>query len=225
MLIELILKNSGKKSLGVSEMNDSFGEIKRLGDTIDMMLTMHSVLRDRYKGWACALDISLVTTSVLLLVTGFVDPTFLKGLKIPQNYTIIGSKICAITIFIVSLITLRVDWKGRVAEHEKACESLARLKGKTKEVLLDKGLSEELAKEHQQLCNLTIGGLCKVPEDDFHRLKAYHVKKVALSKMISDLPGTPVWILRTKLVLKGIFKSWYGTKNESGSGNTGEAGR
>lgn len=186
-------------------MGESIKELKRLNRTIDMMLTMHSVLRDRYKRKALIVDIILLIASSLLLFASIIDPNLLSRLGLPTQDLSIFLKVCSVVIFLSSLIILRVDWKEQAAKHGRACEALARLKSETRAVLLCDTSAIENCSKHQQLCSLTMNNLWPVPESQFHKLKALHLKKIELSKLISSHPGCPLWALRIGLFFRAVF--------------------
>jgi len=194
-------------------MGESIKELKRLSRTIDMMLTMHSVLRDRYKRKALIVDIILLIASSLLLFVSIIDPNLLSRLGLPPQDLSIFLKVCSIVIFLSSLIILRVDWKEQAAKHGRACEALARLKSETRAVLLCDTSAIENCSKHQQLCSLTMNNLWPVPESQFHKLKALHLKKIEISKLISSHPGCMLWVLKVCLFFRAIFEACRKNKN------------
>ena len=178
-----------------------------------MMLTMHSVLRDRYRRKALVVDVLLFIASSLLLFTSIIDPNLLSHLCLPIQDLSVLLKVCSVVIFISSSVILRVDWKEQSAKHGRACEALARLKSETRAILLSDTYAKENFSKHQQLCSLTMNNLWPVPENKFHKLKALHLKKIELSKFISSHPGCPLWILKLCLFFKAVFEACRKSKN------------
>ena len=207
MLILHARKVNGEIFYGDYSVDGNIKENKRLLRVIDSMLTSHSILQERYKLWACILDVVLVVASVLLLVTAFADPEMLKVLKISPSFAIIIERFSSVVVFIVSLIMLRVDWSGKAVSHGKARDSLIRLKGETNAVLLDDSVSKEKLEKHSQLCSVTLGELCPIPERQFNKLKAKHLKKKELSKLISEYPGCPYYFLKIRLCVVRITEA------------------
>ncbi len=195
-------------------MDGNMKEMKRLTRVIDTMLTSHSILQERYKRRACILDVVLLIASVLLLVAAFADPEILKELKISPESAIIMERVSSVVVFIVALIMLRVDWNGKAVAHGKARDSLIKLKGEAKAVLLDDSVSKETLEKHSQLCSVTLGGLCPIPEGQFNKLKAKHWKKVELSKLVSRYPGCPYCVLRIRLCVVRTWEACCRAKNE-----------
>lgn len=194
-------------------MDENIKELRRLGRTIDMMLTMHAVLRDRYKRKSLIVEIVLLIASSLILFASIIDPNLLVRLGLPAQDLSIILKACSVVVFLSSLVILKVDWKEQVAKHGRACEALARLKSETRTVLLCDASAIENCSKHQQLCNLTMNNLWPVPEKQFHKLKALHFKKIELSKLISSHPGCPLWVLKVGLFFRAVFEAFRKNKN------------
>jgi len=172
-------------------------ELERHYRVIDMMLTMHSQLRDSNQRWALLVDLIILTSSVVLVAAVFVDPGVVKFLHINPKGTRIVIGICSILIFILSLIRLRVDWKQEAEKHGYASEILGKLKAECRELLQAEGQPDvQRIKELNKECAWTVNSLPKIPESKFHRLKALHKRKIGLSKMIDANPGTSLLILR-----------------------------
>ena len=63
----------------------SMTELERNFRVIDMMLTMHSVLRDRNKRRALVVDIVLLALSVVICTAIFLDPRVINTLSVSQE--------------------------------------------------------------------------------------------------------------------------------------------
>jgi hypothetical protein len=107
-------------------------------------------------------------------------------------------------VFAASLIELRLDWAERAALYGAAAERHARLKAQYRNFLKGRSRTasgaDELRREYQAVSAAGPG----IPERDFLRLKQKHLRKVRLSQMLDDAPGTPIWILRWRLLREGI---------------------
>src|SRR2546421_11933803 len=110
-------------------MSQLEAELARRRRVVDMMLTAHSILRDRYSVRATALDVAVLGLSVLLCLTTFLDPAVLRAAHISESTAHVTLGISSAAVFFLALVQLRVDWKARAVEHQRACEKLARLKG------------------------------------------------------------------------------------------------
>ncbi len=189
-------------------------ETERLKRVIDMMLTMHSVLSECYKWRNLLVEILLLVTSVMLLVTNFADASFLTRIDLSADTVAWWGKAGAVVVFVVALIMLKVDWQGKASEHGRARDELVRLKGRCREVL-GKGDDPAAFSEHQRVCNATMAVLCPIPEKKFPKLKAVHLRKVEISRMISRYPGCPVFVLWGKLFFEASCMALKGKKDSA----------
>jgi hypothetical protein len=183
-------------------------EMKRRGLILDMMLTGHSRLRDRYRSRALALDILLLTVSVFLLLTAIMDPLLLRrfGMNAEVARAILG--LLSAVAFLASVIQLRVDWKELGGEHARAASTLAILKARCRELRqkttsLDEAACASWLKEADQAMAL----LPPIPESQFAAMKSAHRLKVEISKLLDKYPGAPPFILRWKLRTRSAIKA------------------
>jgi len=164
------------------------------------MLTAHSILRDRY-GWrATAVDVAGLAFSVVLCLLTFVDPALLRRLGAGDDLARIVLGLCAGVVFFISLVQLRVDWKARSAEHEKAVERLARVKALYRRVKhesenLEGGGTADLSRAFQE-GDALMEGMIPIPDQEFVRLKALHNRKVVLSRVLDRFPAASLLLLR-----------------------------
>ncbi|NEO32135.1 MAG: DUF4231 domain-containing protein [Symploca sp. SIO3C6] len=185
-------------------------ELKHHHRIIDMMLSMHSKLRDDNQRLALIINVILLCSSVILSTLVFIDPTILKFLKIDPQVSKVAVGICSTVVFIISLIELRVDWKEKSERYGQACEILSRLKADCRELLKSNEPPDPQRVEDQcKVCAQTLSTLPKIPDEKFPRLKAYYKAKVELSKFIDLHPSVPVWILRIVLLFHGIKKLFF----------------
>lgn len=61
--------------------------------------------------------------------------------------------------------------------------------------------------EFVQRSSLSIGSLIPIPDVKFNSLKALHHKKVELSKLISEHPGSSVTVLRFRMWWRSNWKT------------------
>jgi hypothetical protein len=180
-------------------------ELEHHHRVIDMMLSMHSKLRDDNQNFALAINLLLLCSSVVLSTLVFIDPAVLKFLRIAPQISQITIGVCSTLVFVISLIELRVDWKQAAERHSQACEVLARLKAECREILKSNSQPDpQRVADQCKMCAQTLTTLPKIPDTKFPALKAYHKGKVELSKMIDAHPGAPIWMLRLVLQLRAI---------------------
>jgi hypothetical protein len=184
-------------------------EMKRLDRVIDMMRTMHSIMRDRYKYISLLVDLTILSVSVILCATVFIDPEILKKLGIDTNFSKILLGISSILIFLLSLFQLKVNWKQKIESYERSVEILCNLKN---ECNISLNPSEPINKEEIQIqykkIGETLATLPKIPDRYFPKLKAKHKRKIELSKLIDKRLESPYWLTKLFFEFKSIFKKY-----------------
>src|SRR5688500_16196387 len=105
-------------------------ELDRRKRVIDMMLSGHSILRERYKRWSEFLDLFILLLSVVLLMTALVDPAVMAAARIEEDDARLAIALASAFVFFLSLFQLRIDWRQKAAEHGLAARTLADLKAK-----------------------------------------------------------------------------------------------
>lgn len=193
-------------------------DLKKQAKVVDMMLTMHSILANRYHRRAQILEISLLAVSTVIVALTFVDPQVLTYLKISQETSRVLIGICSIVVFFLSVVSLIVDWKGKARQHREAFNMLVPHKSEWSEIIKSfEDHDERDRAEFVRKSSLIIGNLTPIPDARFNSLKARHHQKVMLSKMISEHPGSSVWILRLKL--------WWRTNRDAFKANPPDGGQ
>jgi len=186
-------------------------ELKHHHRIIDMMLSMHSKLRDDNQRIALMVNLLLLCSSVILSTLVFIDPSILKFAKIDPQLSQIAIGICSTIVFLISIVELRVDWKEKSERHGQACKVLSKLKADSRELLKSNSQPDpQLVAEQCKVCAQSLSTLPNIPDNKFPSLKAYHKAKVELSKFIDLHPTVPVWILRIVLLFHGIKKLFFG---------------
>lgn len=180
--------------------NDLEAELRRRERVSDMMLTAHSILRDRFTRRATAFDIILLAFSGILCGTTFLDPVHFGYFNLDPATTRMIRGVCAILVFILSIIGLRIDWKQRSGRHQHASRALADIKVKSRELIgAQKDRQETETPEFLRASGFVMSELTPIPDADFVKLKAKHKQKVEISRLLDEHPSAPVWLLRWKL--------------------------
>jgi hypothetical protein len=193
---------------------EMLGEIGRRFRVVDMMLTAHSVLRDRYAIRARVIEITFLGVSTILVAATFIDPAVLKdaGVDVGAARNILG--VASITVFLLSLIQWHVDWKERAGAHHRACSTLGNLKAQCRALKTDFSIdadgAEVAARKWFDDMDGAMKGLPAIPDKEFNALKARHLRKVEVSRLLDSYPGTPVSVLRIKVWYKGLVASLHG---------------
>jgi hypothetical protein len=172
-------------------------DLKKQAKVVDMMLTMHSILANRYHRRGQVLELSLLAVSTVLVALTFIDPQVLTYFNVSQETSRILIGICSILVFFLSVVSLIVDWKGKARQHREAFNTLVPHKSEWSEMIRSFDEYDSRARaEFVRESSLIIGNLTPIPDARFNSLKARHHQKVMLSKMISRHPGSSVAMLR-----------------------------
>lgn len=165
---------------------------------VDQMLTMQARLRDRYRSIATFMTCSILVASVVGIAFAFAaneGPVRLVGIS-AERTTWLGW--LAITTFAVTLVDLVLDVRGAASQRQDAVDQLTDLKAgyfapvdPAEEPLALERLSERY--------RATMGAVPPIPERHFNRLKAHHLRKVEVSKLLSETPGISVLQARRRL--------------------------
>jgi len=182
-------------------------EIERQYRVVDQMLSIHSLLRDRYRRRALLLSCVLLAVAVILNACVFVDDATLTALGFRPTNAKVAIGLASIAVFLISIIELRVDWGGTANSHKSAAEILTVLKAKYRQQFDsarkdDPAANQELTSDYAR----TLAELAPIPEAVFTRLKRHHLKKKLLSERISHNPGAPIFLLKFKIWWQGIRK-------------------
>ncbi len=181
-------------------------ELRRIHRVINMMTTMHSILKDRYRFFALSVDLLILFCSVILCAAVFLDPAILKTLNIGAASSRVVLGITSMLVFLLSLVQLRVNWKGKSELFDRSLETLCQLKSECGILLESPNSSEEEVLEQCKNYNEILAKLPKIPDRLFTTLKAKHKRKVELSKYIDTRPESPFWLTKLFFEFKSTFK-------------------
>src|SRR5690606_21043980 len=106
----------------------------------------------------------------------------------------------------MAIVALRLNWANRSGAHQRAAETLAKLKSQLR-WLRDSGVAKTEAEKKDELSSMQaiLVELPPISPRRFHRLKAHHLRKVAVSKLVSKYPGAPVWLLRFQVFFRDVI--------------------
>ena len=197
--------------LGTSASRDE--ETARQFRVLDQTLSMHTFLRDRYACRALSLDVVLLFTAVIFCTTRFVGDDFFVKIGVAANTGKFAVGVAATLAFFASIVTLRVDWKGKSARHGEAVQKLTNLTSLFRKLRLQDGTwppdkRDELHRAYWE----AMGGIVQVPAAQFLNLKARHLRKVETSKMLDSAPACPIFVLRLILLKRSLQKTCSGSK-------------
>lgn len=183
-------------------------ELERIRRVSDMLVSMHSILRDEYSRKSIVVDCSLFGSSIILVALVFVDPLLLGWLPLSATASRILLGVFALATFFISLVIFRVDWKSRSELHKYAAEMYSNIKLESQEILATFESASDVDIQRLLIRYKYLGQICvAIPDSSFLRLKNKHKTKVAISKYLDDNPGASLWVLRLRILFAGIFKA------------------
>ncbi len=179
-------------------------EFRRQRRVVDQALTMHAVLRDRYHRKANVVTLAILGSSVAGLSFAFVPGEAEVSLLGATALRSTWLGLLAAVIFFLSLVELKIDWRGLAWAHGDAARQLGELKAAYRRVgdwtLAAQADLIALSRHYGEV----FARIQEIPDRKFAALKQLHVKKVALSKAIDAAPGRPLWLLRLQLWMRSV---------------------
>jgi hypothetical protein len=182
-------------------------ELQRQKKILRMMMTAHSILRDRYLFLSSFFEITLLVASVILNVVVFIDEQYIfriTGVNGDIQKLIAG--LSSIIVFAISVVLLQVRWKERAENHSKALDQLFELLQACRIISNLEGTSaieDSIAIFNLKYINV-FNSIVRIPEKKFNSLKLKHSRKVELSKMIDRYPQSRLFILKIKMFLSSF---------------------
>ena len=178
----------------VDQEDEQQREVRRRYRVADMMVTMHSMLRDDYAKRGILLDCVIFASSVVIAALAFFDPKLFDWLPFGDDVTRITIGVVAVITFLSSIVSWRVDWKGRADAHGRAAAAYAGAKLRLGEV---NAATEAASVERALVEYEEIGkGAVSIPDKKFARLKSEHLLKIHVSRALDKTPGAPITLLK-----------------------------
>lgn len=175
-------------------------ELSRMFRVADMLVTCHAILRDNFARRSLLLDIFILSCAAWLTAMSFVDPQVVAVLVPVSIAPQIAIGLVALAIFILSLIQLKVDWKGRSALHGRAAAVYGDLKSELGTLLANANEVDDrqfaaIREKYVLIGRETI----PIPDSRFTRLKQKHKLKIEISKFIDQHPAANIFVLKCRL--------------------------
>jgi hypothetical protein len=182
-------------------------EFERRSRILDMMLTAHSVLRDRYERRSTGLTLLIMAFSIVATGVAFISDngTLRIGQLTARIQIWVGVLTCV--IFLLSIVELVVEWRRRAWAHGEAARHLADLKAGFRHATIEGELVHcdmDLLAAYDHTMDALVALRTLIPEAKFNRLKARHLRKVAVSRRISEQPERPIIMHRIDLLIDGL---------------------
>ncbi|MEZ0231233.1 MAG: hypothetical protein ACAH12_00205 [Methylophilaceae bacterium] len=182
-------------------------ELKRMIKVSDLLCSSHSALHDSYIRKALCLDTAILAISVWLTAMVFVEPSL--GSKLTPIYFSreIWLGFLSIGVFFLSIIQIRVDWKGLADAHDRARHFFGKIKMESRSLVsrdeVDIGPQEFKRLQEMYLAAGEIN--ISIPESKFNSLKRKHKIKVEISKLLDLKPGISIPFTYAKIWLRDNF--------------------
>ena len=189
-----------------AELVDLKAELKRVARVADILCTAHAGLRDRYRLFATYLDVFILLLSAWVVALAFVEPRINVSLTPFGFDPQIWVGLLGVAVFGLSIVQLRVDWKGRSDAHARAFEAYAKVKGDASFLL---AAGREVT---EQICQpifirYDAAGVTPIPESEFLKQKRRHLLKVAVSRHLDDHPAASIRLMRLRLWIRDNLSS------------------
>ena len=178
---------------------DFRAEIERIRRVADMLVTAHANLRDRYSRRAIFLDVAILALSTWLTGVVFVEPRINLRLTPfgmdPQLW--VGC--LGIFTFFLSIVQLRVDWKGRSDAHQRAFDMYSEVKRECGYLLASED-TPTLEKSQRLLAryDMATDVGTTVPESEFLKQKQKHLQKIEISRHLDNRSWASILLLRIR---------------------------
>lgn len=174
-------------------------ELERVRRVSDTLCSGHAFLRDRFSRMALALDLLILSLSAWLVALAFVDPDLGLQLTPPGFSPPLWTGMLAIGTFILTLVQLKTDWKGRSDAHKRTCEVYAEVKREAGYLLATDDFEEaaitRVLARYDMACAVGVA----LPESEFLPQKRRHKTKVEISKYLDTHPGASITVMRMRL--------------------------
>jgi len=187
-------------------------ENDRQYNTINMMTTMHAVLRDRYQRRAFLLSVSMLGAAIALNAFVFVSDEILTALFLGNaERAKLGIGVVSVVLLVAAVVELRVDWASKGKSHDEAVHRLGRLKSQYRAVYSRREEGIELRTEESNLSEeygRVFAELPSIPDRQFAPLKAYHRFKCELSRQLDLDPAVPYWMVWLRVRISGALRGF-----------------
>jgi hypothetical protein len=196
-------------------------EVRSIGRKADQACSIHAYLRDQYERCARLLDYSLMAASTYLLGLSFVEPVIGLRLSLGADPKILIASLSLITFFL-SIVQFKSDWKTRAQEHSDSFDEHAAIKSDCRAITSGTraATTPELQRIRDRYDRIAEIGT-PIPENQFVKGKARHLRKVYVSRYLDSHPGAFARLVAIKLVFRDNFGINVLAKDEpNGTGNT-----
>lgn len=196
-------------------MSISQEEIQRQYRVLRQTLEMHRILHERFKRKADISQMILFLCSVVFCATAFAGDNFYKFLnlcpEVSQNFL----KFFSIMAFAFSIMIMIFDWRGKASLHDNSANRWSIALEKFRNTMKPDGTwPNEYLMELSNAYWEADRNSSKIPSNKFNALKAKYLRKVNISKMKSEYPHCPLFVLNIILHFRDMKKVLQYTKEK-----------
>ena len=186
--------------MSTDDKEKALAELKRRYRVADMMISMHSILRDSYRRRAISLDAVLFSSAVVIATLAFGDPDLIDRLPLTTDSSKLTIGFVSILVFLASLTAWMVDWKGKADAHGRAASAYASTKFRLGSVdsETDSRELDQILMQYEETARSAV----PIPDAQFLRLKSEHLLKIRLSRLLDRFPAVPIRFARLRLRLR-----------------------
>jgi hypothetical protein len=192
-------------------------EVERIRRVSDMLCTGHAGLRDHYARRALTLDLAILALSTWLVALAFVRPRINLSLTPFALEPTLWIGLLAVMTFLLSVVQMKVDWKGLSDAHKRSCALYANVHREAGYVLAAAGDNvDEQASRHLIEC-FDLAGIVGIgiPERQFLPQKRRHQMKIAISKYLDTHPAASIFLTRIRFWFRDNFSRHNGDERQS----------
>ncbi|HSS97844.1 MAG TPA: hypothetical protein VLK33_12475 [Terriglobales bacterium] len=181
------------------QAQDFRSEMERIRRVSDMLVTGHANLRDRYQRRATFLDLTILAFSLWLTAVVFVEPRINTKLTPFGMDPQIWVGLLGIFTFFLSIVQLRVDWKGRSDAHKRAFDLYSEVKRECGYLLVSQAvLTADNCQRVLSRYDMATDVGVVLPETEFLAQKQKHLRKIAISRHLDKHPSASLLLLKIK---------------------------
>ena len=186
----------------VSNIETEIASIERKSD---QACSIQARLRDKYQRRANMLDYGLMATSTYLMGLTLVEPTI--GLSLSFGFDrLILITVMSLTIFFLSIVQFKSDWKMKTQAHQRSVTEYAKVKAECRTIT--SGTRTATAAELQRIresYDIVTDIGTYIPDSEFLSGKGHHKRKVFISQYLDTHPGAWPPFVKLKLFLRDNF--------------------
>jgi hypothetical protein len=182
-------------------------EVERIRRVADQLSTSHASLRDRFAKRHFVIDIAVLLLAAWTASMGFADPRLASWLTPPHFDAQLWIGLLGSITFGLTLVQFKADWRGRSEAHQRSFAMYVEVKREASYLLAN--ADEMSARDFQHLTDrydMASDVGAGIPENDFLALKRRHKLKIAVSRALDEKPGSSLWLIKIKLILRDNFK-------------------